>query len=390
MTTNFPHRMARASTKWPGFVCLFFFSTGFVFGHNPITSWAVVQLHADHMELKVELATESAWLFLGETLESAPAVEGSLPRLKAKAVEVYRLSTGGRILQPRETGVELREEDGVEFRLVFERPAAGPIHFEALYLKRLPPDHRTTVTMIDEADKVVRSELLNAKKLSVDIDVPRTASFATTTPIHASAASSNPVSPAPSVTPPPSAVSFPAFLNLGIEHILTGYDHLLFLLGLLVVCRRIPTMLAIITCFTLAHSLTLALAALNVVSISSRVVEPLIAASIVFVGVENLVRREEPKGRWLLTFAFGLIHGFGFAGVLRNVGLGAGGSSLVIPLFSFNLGVELGQLAVVGIMLPVLWQLRKHSAFVRYGEPGISVVVLLLGAYWLLQRTFFS
>jgi hypothetical protein len=163
----------------------------------------------------------------------------------------------------------------------------------------------------------------------------------------------------------------------------------LFLIGLLVVCRRASSIVAVITCFTLAHSLTLALTALNVVNVSSRVIEPLIAATIMFVGVENLARHGEPKGRWLLTLAFGLIHGFGLAGALKDVGLGANGGSVLMPLFSFNLGVEIGQLAVAAVVLPLLWRLRKVPTFERYGVTVISVLVAVAGFYWLVQRLFF-
>ena len=378
---NNSYRLVQAPAKWSGFFFLLIFSTGLVFAHNPLASWATAQLRGDRIELTVDLASESAWLFLGETLDVAPNVEGSLPRLRARAGEVYRLSVDGRLLQPLETNVELREEDGVEFRIVFKRPSAGPVHFDATYLKQLPANHRTTLTILNEAGSLVRSEILNATKLSADVVLPAAAVASSVKP-----ASPGPAIPA--VAPAQSVVSFTEFLKLGIEHILTGYDHLLFLFGLLVVCRRVSSMMVIITCFTLAHSLTLALAALDVVSVPSRVVEPLIAASIVFVGVENLVRHGEPKGRWLLTFTFGLIHGFGFAGVLREVGLGAGGAALAVPLFSFNLGVELGQLAVVAVVLPLLWLLRKRPAFARYGEPAFSLVVLAAGAYWLVTRIF--
>lgn len=334
-------------------------------------------MRADRLELKIELATESAWLFLNGTLDTAPKVEGSLPRLQSRAAEAYQLSIDKQILLPREASVAMRAEDGVEIRLVFDRPSSGTLHFDALYLKSLASNHRTSLTILDEDGKALRSEILSAANSVVDIAFPPMVS-ATSALVTATTSPVMPTNP---------VVSFHEFIKLGIEHILTGYDHLLFLLGLLVVCRRVSSMMLIITCFTLAHSLTLALAALNVVSIPSRVVEPLIAASIIFVGIENLVRRGEPKGRWLLTFVFGLIHGFGFASVLREVGLGAGGASLFVPLFSFNLGVEMGQLAVVAIALPVLWFLRKRPLFACYGESAISFVVLLLGSYWLLQRT---
>lgn len=200
------------------------------------------------------------------------------------------------------------------------------------------------------------------------------------------------VAPAAVAAPaePEPAVFLP-FLKLGVEHIWTGYDHLLFLFGLLIVCARFRASVAIISCFTLGHSLTLVLATLDIVNVSARTIEPLIAASIVYVGVENLVRRgAEPRGRWALTFFFGLIHGFGFAGVLRELGLGSGGGGLVLPLFSFNLGVELGQVAIAAVVLPVVWRLRQQEKFLQRGVPTLSAVVALAGLYWLLQRTLFA
>ncbi len=194
--------------------------------------------------------------------------------------------------------------------------------------------------------------------------------------------------PVPAAPAPVMAPQFWDFLWLGVTHIWLGYDHLLFLLGLLVVCRSFRSIVIIISCFTLAHSTTLALATWNMVNLPARLVEPLIAVTILFVGVENLVRREsEPRGRWAVTFAFGLIHGFGFASVLRDLGVGSNGHGLALPLFSFNLGVELGQVAIAAVVLPVFWQLRKRPAFVRKGIPILSGLVAAAGLYWLLERT---
>jgi hydrogenase/urease accessory protein HupE len=177
------------------------------------------------------------------------------------------------------------------------------------------------------------------------------------------------------------------FLRLGIAHIGTGYDHLLFLLGLLVVCRSFRAVVWIISSFTVAHSLTLALATLNVVDLPGRLVEAMIAGSICYVGVENLLRRgAEPKGRWALTFAFGLVHGLGFASVLRNLGVGSNGQGIALPLFAFNLGVEVGQITIAAIFLPLVWQLRKNPAFLRVGVPLISAFVAVVGLYWLVER----
>jgi len=116
----------------------------------------------------------------------------------------------------------------------------------------------------------------------------------------------------------------------------------------------------------------------------------MIAASIFYVGIENLVRRgAEPKGRWALTFAFGLIHGFGFASVLRELGVGSNGHGLAMPLFTFNLGVEIGQVTIAAIVLPIVWQLRKNPAFLRRGVPILSGLVAAAGLYWFLERTIF-
>jgi hydrogenase/urease accessory protein HupE len=148
---------------------------------------------------------------------------------------------------------------------------------------------------------------------------------------------------------------------------------------------------AIISCFTLGHSITLAAATLDWVNLPARYTEPLIAASIVYVGLENLWRRgAEPRGRWAVTFVFGLIHGFGFASVLRDLGVGQGGSGLLLPLFSFNLGVELGQIAVAAVALPLIWRLRKNEKFLQRGVPALSALVAAAGLYWLLERTIFG
>src|SRR5262249_2797244 len=124
----------------------------------------------------------------------------------------------------------------------------------------------------------------------------------------------------------------------------------------------------------------------DVFSLPGKLIEPLIAATIVFVGVENLVRGDDPKGRWILAFAFGLIHGFGFAGALRQIGLGANGAPFVVPLLSFNLGVEIGQIAVAAVLLPILFKLRASPGFARYGMRFVSILVSATGLFWLVER----
>jgi hydrogenase/urease accessory protein HupE len=186
-----------------------------------------------------------------------------------------------------------------------------------------------------------------------------------------------------------SATSDPSstFLLLGIEHILTGYDHLAFLLALLLAGGSLRRNAKIITSFTIAHSLTLALATLNIVSISSGVVEPVIAASVVFVGLENLFGRRI-AARWLVTFVFGLVHGLGFASALRDLGVGGPGINAIIPLVSFNVGVELAQIAISALVLPLVWRLEQRPAFTLKHVPALSLLITFAGVYWFIARTF--
>jgi len=187
------------------------------------------------------------------------------------------------------------------------------------------------------------------------------------------------------LTEPAGARGTASFLRLGIEHILSGWDHLLFLLGLLVRGGGWLALAKIITAFTLAHSVTLALAALDIVTLPDRLVEAVIALSIAFVAAENLFRRPIVSRRWLVSFCFGLVHGFGFSSVLREVGLPARG--LLLALFGFNAGVELGQALVVALALPAVALLRDTR-----WEPRVirsaSLAILLVGVVLFVERAF--
>jgi hypothetical protein len=246
-------------------------------------------------------------------------------------------------------------------------------------------DHRQYFMLQNPSGITLAERLLSANSDTVEIQVdaePAAPPATNTVP-----------APVAETAPPPAPAkgggsAFKQFVLLGVEHIGTGYDHLLFLFALLVVTRSFRSALVVITAFTLAHSITLAVATFNLVQLPARYTEPLIAATIVYVGVENLVRRGDPHGRWMLTFAFGLIHGFGFASVLRDMGVGARAGGVAMPLFSFNLGVELGQIAVAAIVLPILWQLRKREVFVQRGVAACSVIVALAGSYWFVQRVW--
>ncbi|HEY0841101.1 MAG TPA: HupE/UreJ family protein [Vulgatibacter sp.] len=177
---------------------------------------------------------------------------------------------------------------------------------------------------------------------------------------------------------------FLQWVGLGVEHILTGWDHLLFLVAIGIVATRLGELAGAITSFTVAHSITLGLAASGLVSIPAAVVEPAIAASIVLVAVENVVRRDPLRGRAALTFGFGLVHGFGFASVLAEEGIA--GSDFAPALAGFNIGVEVGQLSLVALAILPVAMARRTGWFDRLAIPVASAAVGSFGAYWLVER----
>ena len=173
------------------------------------------------------------------------------------------------------------------------------------------------------------------------------------------------------------------YLGLGVEHIIGGIDHLLFLLALLALATSLWQTVKIVTAFTVAHSITLSLAALGMVDVPSSIVEPLIAASIVWVAVENLVAPAGAARRWLIAAIFGLIHGLGFASALAELGLSR--EVLVRALIGFNIGVELGQLVFVAVVMPPLVWASRPGRLPRLPQI-LSVIVALVGAVWLVER----
>lgn len=175
------------------------------------------------------------------------------------------------------------------------------------------------------------------------------------------------------------------FFTLGVEHIWTGYDHVLFLMGLLLAAPSLRAMLLIVTGFTVAHSITLSAAALGLVSLPASLVEPAIAASIAYVGVENFWK-PPPKRRVAVTFLLGLIHGFGFAGMLAELGLPR--DALALALVAFNGGVEVGQAVIAAVTLPLLLWMRRFGWWEARAVPAASVAVTLAGLYWLVERVF--
>jgi hypothetical protein len=175
------------------------------------------------------------------------------------------------------------------------------------------------------------------------------------------------------------------FVELGIRHILAGYDHLVFLAGLLLAARAVRELVVALTAFTAAHSASLALAMIGGVYPPAWIVEPIIAASIAWVGLENLLMRRSCVS-WIVVFGFGLIHGFGFAGALMELGFGSSAAEMAVALISFNFGVEAGQLAVAAVMLPIVWMIKSRPLWHARLQPACSVLIAITGGYWLIER----
>jgi hydrogenase/urease accessory protein HupE len=176
------------------------------------------------------------------------------------------------------------------------------------------------------------------------------------------------------------------FVRLGVEHILAGWDHLLFLLTVLVVCRGLADVVRAVSAFTVAHSCTLLLATLGWVRLPASIVEPAIAASILVTAVLNLVGGVRARERFALAFVFGLVHGLGFAGALADLG-DAGGWALWRSVVAFNVGVEAGQLAVAAAVLPLCWRLGRSPAYGGMALRGCSVAAAAMGLGWFVERT---
>lgn len=176
------------------------------------------------------------------------------------------------------------------------------------------------------------------------------------------------------------------FIVLGLEHIFTGYDHILFVISLLIGAKTIRHIFTLVTAFTIAHSITLALATFEIILLPSRFVESAIALSIVYIALINIFNKDSKPQPWL-AFGFGLIHGFGFAGILSEMKLDT--NHMAASLFSFNIGIEIGQLIIVSIAFPIiLWIKKIPLKPIKWVIPSTSIAILAFGLVWFIQRAF--
>jgi hydrogenase/urease accessory protein HupE len=311
--------------------------------------------------LDVQVAPEGITATLSLASADRVVVEEQRGDLGGFALDAIALTIDGVQLRGAVQGQSSDAGPGTSVTLAFPVVAGSKLMVRAAVPGGLARGHRTLLTVRAAGGELLAERMLDGPNsdLEVDLTVGR-----------------------------PGAVAAVQFFGLGITHILGGYDHLLFLAALLLGVRRLGDVVKTVTAFTVAHSLTLGLAVLDLVHLPAAVVEPMIAVSIVFVGLENLVR-EQMESRWKLTFAFGLVHGFGFAGALQELGVGGRGMDVVKALGSFNVGVETGQIAVALVLWPLVRRLSTWSVQRFHLAPACSVLVVAAGVYWLVERTLF-
>ena len=356
-----------------------------VHAHDTELSVADVQARADTLELNASFSLPDVQLMLPPAVQldanySPRTIEAAQTGLNELAARLWDVRVDGRPLVPGNVRIAFTPSDNLCFHFTYPRPKTGVVVFRSANLGALPAGHYELFRFFDEKDRKRVERTLTAKDSTASVSMLEISADPIASPDAGRRAE-----------PPSAGQTFGEFFKLGVGHIWTGYDHLLFLLGLLLVCRSFRSVITLITCFTLSHSITLGLAALDLVSAPPGLVEPLIAGSIVFVGVENLCRHgAESRDRAWLAFGFGLIHGFGFAGVLRDLGVGTNGGGIVLPLVAFNLGVEAGQMCVAAVVLPVLAGVFRSESVRRRGVPAASAVIAAAGLYWVVERTLLN
>jgi HupE / UreJ protein len=324
--------------------------------HDPGLSTLDVGVSRGAISVSLSLAA-------ADLLPIAAATPDVDPRnaLSALAREAIHLSVDGARLSSSDDEVSV-DDTGGRARMFFVVPATGASHSALTIESGIPSllarGHRQLL-VVSMSGAVQSQLLLDAESDSLTIDLG-----------------------ARSATAPGIAWSF---LKLGNHHILSGYDHLLFLAGLFLAAASVRELVMLLSAFTVAHSISLALVVIGGVHLPASIVEPLIAVSIAWVGVENLVR-ERHGGRWLVVFAFGLIHGFGFAGALLDLGFGSSVADVAIALVSFNAGVESGQLVVAAFVLPLIWTIRSRPVWQAKLQPLCSVLIAIAGGCWLVAR----
>ena len=305
-----------------------------------------------------------------DSADTNPSKGFAAIQLESVATKEFSLFWGKQRAIPSQSTARRKDTQNIEISLRFQRPNSGQIRLVSSLFERLPLGHREFLSVQTTNGAILGEAMLSAEENSLQIDLPE---------VIASTADSN------------KSHSFFGFLKLGVEHIWLGIDHLLFVFGLLLLVKSRWMLLKTVTAFTVAHSITLALATLGYAHLPGPPLNAAIAFSILILGIEIVRSRSGKTGitilhPWIVAFAFGLLHGFGFASGLSALGLPA--ADIPLALVMFNVGVEIGQVSFVLLILLLersFRQLEIHWPRWVQALPGYTVGSL--GAFWTIQRT---
>jgi hypothetical protein len=357
-----------------GLVILLLMSTSSAYAHFSSTGYSDIQVGDQSLQYSLVLSEHD----LMEALPIDGDKDGKLTaeellqsnEVLTKLVSSYLIVTGDgkvgqAVLDPPKQVVRSKMAM-VEIPIRYSFPAAVQRYLiqYALFLDGPDSQHRSYATV--QLGKQTIEQVLNKNNNIVQIKV-------------------NVGDPAATLSAPQQASqgalrTVASYIVMGMEHIWSGIDHLLFVIGLVLATREPRKLLLLLTAFTVGHSLTLLLASLELAYVSPKLIEPLIALSIVYIAVEN-IRQKGAGNRWGIALLFGLIHGFGFAEILQ----GTLSSQIALRLFSFNLGVELGQLAVVVVAIPFVWAMYRWVRRPAWSY-AVSGLVGCTGCYWFVER----
>jgi HupE / UreJ protein len=353
---------------------LFVFLTFRVQAHDPGLSSAVVTVGDEQIEVLLGFAQKDAESMIAsgpnaaenDALESFAAIRTELESIAANGFSLY---LGRQRVIPNQATARRKDAQNIEISLQFQRPKSGEVRFVSTLFDRLPLGHRQFLSVQTTSGIDLGQALLSAKESLLEINLPAAAG-------DTAASTSNYASL--------------AFLKLGVEHIWLGVDHLLFVFGLLLLVKSRWMLFKTITAFTVAHSITLALATLGYAHLPALLLNAAIALSILILGLE-VVRSGIGKKSitilhpWIVAFAFGLLHGFGFASGLSALGLPSAGIPLALVMF--NVGVEIGQVSFVLLVLILERSFRQlEICWPRWVQVLPGYTVGSLGAFWTIQR----
>jgi hydrogenase/urease accessory protein HupE len=356
------------------YISLFFFIslTFHAQAHDPGLSSARVTVGNQQIDVLLGFAQRDVEFVLAAGTDSADTnrTKGfAAIQLESVATKEFSLFWGKQRAIPSQSTARRKDAQNIEISLRFQRPNSRQIRLVSSLFERLPLGHREFLSVQTTSGAILGEAMLSAEENSLQIDLPE---------VIESTADSN------------KSHSFFGFLKLGIEHIWLGVDHLLFVFGLLLLVKSRWMLLKTVTAFTVAHSITLALATLGYAHLPGPPLNAAIAFSILILGVEIVRSRSGETSvtslhPWIVAFAFGLLHGFGFASGLSALGLPA--AHIPLALVMFNVGVEIGQVSFVLLILLLERSFRQlEIRWPRWIQALPGYTVGSLGAFWTIQR----